>query len=199
MSSTLKRIRFLLWLPNLFSFFHVFLTFHIKLKGLLWLWFFGSIGIPCSSKSLFEGLQEYTKRASYAAGCLDVPCKSRAGFREAIHTVKMADFVVIVVGLDLTQEREDHDRVSLLLPGKQMALVSSVAAASKEPVILVLTGGGPLDVTFANEDPRIASILWIGYPGESGGRALAEVLFGDFNPGRLLENMSFLLRSLCLA
>ncbi|KAI5325062.1 PREDICTED: probable beta-D-xylosidase [Prunus dulcis] len=143
----------------------------------------GYTGIPCSSKGLFEGLQEYTKRALYAAGCLDVPCKSRAGFREAIHTVKMADFVVIVVGLDLTQEREDHDRVSLLLPGKQMALVSSVAAASKEPVILVLTGGGPLDVTFAKEDPRIASILWIGYPGESGGRALAEVLFGDFNPG----------------
>ncbi|CAL2267324.1 unnamed protein product [Prunus armeniaca] len=159
----------------------------------------GYTGIPCSSKGLFEGLQEYTKRASYAAGCLDVPCKSRAGFREAIHTVKMADFVVIVAGLDLTQEREDHDRVSLLLPGKQMALVSSVAAASKEPVILVLTGGGPLDVTFAKEDPRIASILWIGYPGESGGRALAEVLFGDFNPGRLLENMSFLLWSLCFA
>ncbi|PQQ01248.1 hypothetical protein Pyn_09820 [Prunus yedoensis var. nudiflora] len=155
-------------------------------KGLLWLWFFGCRGIPCSSKSLFEGLQEYTKRASYAAGCLDVPCKSRAGFQEAIHTVKRADFVVIVVGLDLTQERGDHDRVSLLLPGKQMALVSSVAAASKEPVILVLTGGGPLDVTFAKEEPRIASILWIGYPGESGGRALAEVLFGDFNPdGRL--------------
>ncbi|PQP99875.1 putative beta-D-xylosidase 6 isoform X1 [Prunus yedoensis var. nudiflora] len=113
----------------------------------------GYTGIPCSSKGLFEGLQENTKRASYAAGCLDVPCKSRAGFREAIHTVKMADFVVIVV------------------------------AASKEPVILVLTGGGPLDVTFAKEDPRIASILWVGYPGDSGGRALAEVLFGDFNPG----------------
>lgn len=97
---------------------------------------------------------------------------------------------MIVVGLDASQEREDHDRVSLLLPGKQMALVSSVAAASNKPVILVLAGGGPLDVSFAEKDPRIASILWIGYPGEAGGRALAEIIFGDFNPSRyLIDNM----------
>lgn len=83
----------------------------------------------------------------------------------------------------MSQETEDLDRVSLLLPGKQMALVSSIAASSKKPVILVLTGGGPLDVSFAENDPRVASILWIGYPGETGGRALAEIVFGDFNPG----------------
>lgn len=64
-----------------------------------------------------------------------------------------------------------------------MDLVSSIAAASKNPIILVLTGGGPLDVSFAQNDPRIASILWIGYPGEAGGKALAEVIFGDINPG----------------
>lgn len=87
----------------------------------------------------------------------------------------------------MTQETEDLDRVSLLLPGKQMALLSTIAAASKEPVILVLTGGGPLDVSFAEKDPRIASILWIGYPGEAGGRALAEIIFGDYNPGRYLR------------
>ncbi|KAB2597573.1 beta-D-xylosidase 6 [Pyrus ussuriensis x Pyrus communis] len=140
-------------------------------------------GIPCNPKSPFEGLREYSTRTSYVAGCQDVPCMSDAGFKKAIYAAKKADFVVIVVGIDASQEREDHDRVSLLLPGKQMALVSSVAAASKGPVILVLAGGGPLDVTFAKEDMRIPSILWIGYPGEAGGRALAEVIFGDFNPG----------------
>lgn len=67
-----------------------------------------------------------------------------------------------------------------------MALVSSVAAASKNPVILVLAGGGPLDVSFAEKDPRIASILWIGYPGETGGRALSEIIFGDVNPSMYL-------------
>lgn len=68
-----------------------------------------------------------------------------------------------------------------------MALVSCVAAVSKKPVILVLTGGGPLDVSFTEKDPKIASILWIGYPGEAGGRALAEIIFGDVNPGRHLN------------
>lgn len=89
----------------------------------------------------------------------------------------------MVAGLDLTQETEDRDRVSLLLPGQQMSLVTSVARTSKRPVILVLTGGGPLDVSFAEADSQISSILWIGYPGEAGARALAEIIFGDFNPG----------------
>ena len=126
--------------------------------------FINCVGIPCNPKSLSEGFQAYIKKTSYAKGCFNVSCDFDNGFDEAILTAKEADFVIIVAGLDLSQETEDHDRVSLLLPGKQKALVSSVAAASKKPVILVLTGGGPLDVSFAEEDPRIASILWIGYP-----------------------------------
>nr|KYP66384.1 putative beta-D-xylosidase 6 [Cajanus cajan] len=146
----------------------------------------GYSGIPCTSTSLYDGLGEFAERISYAFGCHDVPCDSDDGFAEAINTAKQADFVVIVAGLDTTQETEDHDRVSLLLPGKQMDLVSSVADASKNPVILVLTGGGPLDVSFAERNEQIASILWVGYPGEAGGKALAEIIFGEFNPaGRL--------------
>lgn len=145
--------------------------------------FINCVGIPCNPKSLSEGFEAYIKKTSYAKGCFNTSCDFDNGFDEAILTAKEADFVIIVAGLDLSQETEDHDRVSLLLPGKQKALVSSVAAASKKPVILVLTGGGPLDVSFAEEDPCIASILWIGYPGEAGGKALAEVIFGDYNPG----------------
>jgi hypothetical protein len=48
---------------------------------------------------------------------------------------------------------------------------------------LVLLGGGPVDVSFAKQDPRIASILWLGYPGEVGGQVLPEILFGEYNPG----------------
>ncbi|KAI6694996.1 hypothetical protein NL676_022706 [Syzygium grande] len=140
-------------------------------------------GIPCRPKSLLEELQKYVQMAFHAAGCQNIPCNASDKFPEAILAAKKADYVIVVAGLDLTQEREDLDRVSLLLPGKQMDLVSSIAAASKNPIILVLTGGGPLDVSFAQNDPRIASILWIGYPGEAGGKALAEVIFGDINPG----------------
>ena len=142
-----------------------------------------NVGIPCSPRSLYDGLKENSKTITYAFGCRDVKCDSDDGFAVAIDIAKQADFVVIVAGLDTTLETEDLDRVSLLLPGKQMDLVSRVAAASKRPVILVLTGGGPLDVSFAESNQLITSILWVGYPGEAGGKALAEIIFGEFNPG----------------
>ncbi|KAI9111873.1 hypothetical protein K1719_017563 [Acacia pycnantha] len=112
------------------------------------------------------------------------PCRSKTLHEELKQLKKL--IVVIFAGIDTTQEAEDLDRVSLLLPGKQASLVSSVATASKCPVILVLTGGGPLDVSFAEANPQVASILWVGYPGEAGGKALAEIIFGEANPaGRL--------------
>lgn len=124
-------------------------------------------------------------RTAYAPGCIDVPCQTTYCFEEAINTAKEADVVIVVAGLNQTEETEDHDRVSLLLPGKQMDLVSVIANVSKNPIVLVLMGGGPVDISFAKDDPLVASILWIGYPGEVGGQALAEALFGDFNPGQL--------------
>ncbi|KNA13626.1 hypothetical protein SOVF_114930 [Spinacia oleracea] len=143
----------------------------------------GYSGIPCNAKSYVEGLQTYIKKITYVSGCLDVACESNSTFNEALLVAEMSDYVILIVGLDLTQETEDKDRITLLLPGKQMDLVSLVASVSRKPIILVLTGGGPLDVSFAEADSRIASILWIGYPGEAGGEALAEVIFGDYNPG----------------
>ncbi|KAK6151085.1 hypothetical protein DH2020_016017 [Rehmannia glutinosa] len=143
----------------------------------------GYTGVPCNPTSILEGLKEYVNNIYHAAGCQDVPCNSSADFAEAVSVAKQAEYVVIVVGLDLSQETEDHDRYSLLLPGHQKELVIAVATVSRKPLILVLTGGGPIDVSFAVGDPRIGSILWIGYPGESGGTALSEIIFGHYNPG----------------
>lgn len=142
------------------------------------------IGVPCDPKSILERLKEYVNNIYYAAGCQDVACNSTAYFSKAVSAAKKVEYVIVVAGLDLSQETEDRDRYSLLLPGHQMELVTSVAAVSKNPVILVLTGGGPLDVSFAVRDPRVGSILWIGYPGETGGTALSEIIFGHYNPGK---------------
>ncbi|KAK4393917.1 putative beta-D-xylosidase 6 [Sesamum angolense] len=139
--------------------------------------------VPCNPRSIVEGLQEYVNNIYHAAGCPDIPCNSTNDFAEALSVAKQAEYVIIVAGLDLSQETEDHDRYSLLLPGHQMALVTAVAAVSRKPLILVLTGGGPIDVSFAVGDPRIGSIIWIGYPGEMGGKALSEIIFGHYNPG----------------
>ena len=131
------------------------------------------LGIPCSPTSIVEGLKKYVKKATFSSGCVDVACTSNAGFMKAVSISNKADFVIIVAGLDLTQETEYRDRFSLLLPGYQKDLITSMAATSRKPVVLVLTGGGPIDVSFAQGDPRIASIIWVGYPGEAGGKALA--------------------------
>lgn len=143
----------------------------------------GYIGVPCNPASIIDGFKKYIKKTTHSFGCLDVSCTSNVGFPEAISVSKEADFVIVVAGIDLTQETEDHDRFSLLLPGYQMALITTIAATSKKPIVLVLTGGGPLDVSFAQGDPRIAGIIWVGYPGEAGGKALAQIVFGDHNPG----------------
>jgi hypothetical protein len=50
--------------------------------------------------------------------------------------------------------------------------------------------GGPIDVSFAKNDPRIGALLWAGYPGQAGGAAIADVLFGTTNPGIYLFDIS---------
>ncbi|XP_020584048.1 probable beta-D-xylosidase 6 [Phalaenopsis equestris] len=143
----------------------------------------GYSGVPCDPKTLLDGLREFVPDTAFAAGCANTSCVIADGLKEAVQVAQAAEVVVVIVGLNLTEETEDHDRVSLLLPGKQEELVRAVTSASKKPVILVLMGGGPLDVSFAKDDSMIGAIIWIGYPGEVGGQVLAEALFGDFNPG----------------
>lgn len=142
------------------------------------------LGFSCNPKSILEELRNYVKETSYAIGCADVACNSTTHLPKALSIARSSEYVIIVAGLDLSQETEDLDRYSLLLPGYQKDVINSVAAVTRKPLILVLTGGGPIDVLFAEKDPRIASILWIGYPGETGGKALSEILFGDYNPGQ---------------
>ncbi|KAG8503898.1 hypothetical protein CXB51_001855 [Gossypium anomalum] len=139
-------------------------------------------GPPCESTTPLQALQSYVKDTVYHPGCDTVSCSSIA-IDEAVDIAKRAHFVVLIMGLDQTQEREALDRVDLLLPGRQQELITSVAKYAKKPVALVLLSGGPIDVSFAKDDPRIGAILWAGYPGQGGGIALAEIIFGDHNPG----------------
>lgn len=110
-------------------------------------------------------------------------CKGNHLIGAAEGAARRADATVLVMGLDQSIEAEQRDRVDVLLPGHQQELISRVAKASRGPVVLVLMSGGPLDITFAKNDPRISAIIWAGYPGQSGGTAIADVLFGTTNPG----------------
>ncbi|MCE5165934.1 hypothetical protein HAX54_013251 [Datura stramonium] len=139
-------------------------------------------GYPCKNVTLLQGLQGYVENTMYHPGCNFVNCTS-AAIDEVVDMAKKVDYVVLVMGLDQTIEKEKLDRKELGLPGLQESLVTAIAQAASKPVILVLMCGGPVDVSFARDNQNIGGILWVGYPGEGGAAALAEILFGEHNPG----------------
>lgn len=141
-------------------------------------------GTPCKYTTPLQGLTASVTTV-YSPGCPNVACAT-AQLDDAKKIAASADATILVVGADQSIETESHDRVDLHLPGQQPLLVTEVAKASKGPVILVIMSGGGMDVSFAKDDDKITSILWVGYPGEAGGAAIADVIFGFFNPcGRL--------------
>jgi beta-glucosidase-like glycosyl hydrolase len=148
-------------------------------------------GPPCVSMSPLQVLQGYVKDTKFVAGCDTAACPA-ASIPEAVEAAGSADYVMMFMGLDQTQEREEVDRLDLTLPGMQQSLIESVAKAAKKPVILVLLCGGPVDVSFAKTNPKIGAMVWAGYPGEAGGTAIAKVLFGEHNPGKSFFNFLLL-------
>lgn len=147
-------------------------------------------GPPCKIVTPLMGLQSYVKDTRYLAGCQDVACNS-SSIDEAVQLARSVDYVVLFMGLDQSQETEAHDRIDLVLPGTQVDLITSIAKVAKKPVILVLLCGGPVDVDFVKYDPKIGAVLWAGYPGQAGGTAIAQILFGEHNPGNF--NFSFII------
>lgn len=140
-------------------------------------------GVPCGYITPLQGITRYV-RTVHRAGCSDVKCSGPGQpIDAAVGVARQADAAIVIVGLDQSIEAEARDRDSLLLPGRQQELVQKVAAASRGPVVVVLISGGSVDVSFARDDPRIAAIIWAGYPGQAGGQAIADVLFGAYNPG----------------
>ncbi|XP_021751056.1 beta-xylosidase/alpha-L-arabinofuranosidase 2-like [Chenopodium quinoa] len=141
-------------------------------------------GTPCKYITPLQGLAAYTS-TTFQAGCSNVACAT-AQVDEAKQIAATADATILIVGADQSIEAESRDRVDIILPGQQPLLISEVAKVSKGPVILVIMSGGGMDVTFAKNDDKIKSILWVGYPGEAGGAAIADIIFGAYNPcGRL--------------
>ncbi|XP_047168053.1 beta-D-xylosidase 1-like [Vigna umbellata] len=139
-------------------------------------------GVACGYTSPLQGIARYVK-TSHQVGCRNVACRGNELFGAAETVAKQVDATVLVMGLDQSIEAETRDRLGLLLPGLQQELVARVARAARGPVILVIMSGGPVDVTFAVNDPKISAILWVGYPGQAGGTAIADVIFGQTNPG----------------
>jgi beta-glucosidase len=124
--------------------------------------------------SMFDGLLGGKPPAAWTAE------QEKAEFAKAVEVAKRADKVVLVLGELAFMSGELASQASLDLPGRQQELMEAVAAMGK-PAILVLVNGRPLNITWAAE--HIPAILVAWHPGMEGGNAIADLLFGDANPG----------------
>lgn len=108
---------------------------------------------------------------------IGVPADEDAALDEAVDVATACEAVVVAVGIE---EGEFRDRASLALPGRQDELITRIAALGK-PAVVVLVGGSA--ITMARWLDRVPAVLDVWYPGEEGGRAAADILFGDASPG----------------
>ncbi|HTW13723.1 MAG TPA: beta-glucosidase BglX [Nocardioides sp.] len=132
-----------------------------------------------------------TGTTTYAQGCAlsnEEPadydpaedCPSDAGFAEAVAAANAADQVVLAVGETREMSGEAATRSTLDLPGRQEELIDAIAATGK-PVVVVLLNGRPL--TLGDVVDSAPAVLEAWFPGVEGGNAVADVVFGEVNPG----------------
>jgi beta-glucosidase len=106
--------------------------------------------------------------------------KEKDEIDNAVQTAKNSDVAVVVLGDSPNTVGETASRTSLDLPGRQLDLVQAVYATGK-PVIVVLLNGRPMSINWVNK--YVPGIIEAWFPGAQGGTAIADVLFGDYNPG----------------
>lgn len=141
--------------------------------------------------SVLEGLKKYTNNITYAKGAdvtigktdfineVKINETDKSGFDGAIKLAKTADVVIMVLGEHGFQTGEGRSRTKLDLPGVQQQLLEAIYKVNKH-IILVLMNGRPLAITWA--DKNIPAIVEAWQLGSQTGNAIAQVLFGDYNP-----------------
>jgi beta-glucosidase len=138
-------------------------------------------GKEADAVTLLQGIKSKVPQTSinYAKGC-DVGCDKADGFEEALRVARESDVVIIAVGESADMSGEAASRSSLDLPGRQLDLVKAVQATGK-PTIVVLMNGRPLTITWLAGNTSAILETW--FAGSQAGNAIADVLFGDVNPG----------------
>lgn len=136
-------------------------------------------GIAVSVK---EGFEAKGSSFKYAKGC-EIVDGDTSNFKKAISVAKSSDVVVMVMGELENMSGEAASRTDIKLPGLQQELIAAIKKTGK-PIVLVLLNGRPLDLSWENE--TVDAIVEAWFPGTSGGYAIADVIFGDYNPSAKL-------------
>ena len=131
--------------------------------------------------SQWDGLQNKVGKNTqllYAKGC-DIEGDNKEGFAEAIAVANQADVVILSIGERRDQSGEAKSRSNLRLPGVQEELVKAIQATGK-PVVVLINAGRPLIFNWTAD--QVPAILYTWWLGSEAGNAIADVLFGDYNP-----------------
>jgi beta-glucosidase len=144
-----------------------------------------SLRIVSAWKGIKNKLGDNT-RLLYAKGC-NINDTSRTGFQEAVETAQKADMVIMNVGEAADMSGEAKSRSNIHLPGVQEDLIKAIYATGK-PVVVMIDAGRPLIVNWTAD--HIPGILYTWWLGTEAGNAMADVLFGDYDPSAKLP-MSF--------
>jgi len=130
--------------------------------------------------SLMEGMKNHASDTKflYAEGC-KVTGTSHDGFKEAIEAAKKADVVVMALGEAPDMTGEAKSRSNIHIPGEQEELIKAIKATGK-PVVVLLMAGRPMVFNWTADN--VPSIVYAWWLGTQGGNAMADVLYGDYNP-----------------
>ncbi len=131
-------------------------------------------------KSVLDELKAFNGESNvvYAEGC-KTSGEDRSGFPAAIAAAQRVDKIVMVIGESCDWSGEATSRTNINIPGVQTELLEKLKQSNK-PIVMVLMNGRPLDLS--KETTLASSILEVWYPGTMGGKAITQVLYGEYNP-----------------
>lgn len=146
---------------------------------------------PFYTVSPKQGIENYIDptKLFYFQGCDISSTSFSSDFSQALQKAQEVDLVIFFGGLDPSQEGEGLDRAngSILLPGKQNDAIKYLSVANKNIIVVLISGGICTASPFIND---IKGLIYGFYPGQEGGNAIAQILFGDYNPsGKLPVTM----------
>ncbi|MBV6644647.1 MAG: glycoside hydrolase family 3 C-terminal domain-containing protein [Cyclobacteriaceae bacterium] len=137
-------------------------------------------GKPGDVVTLLQGLKNKLPQATiYSTTGADFEGTDRSGFQEAIALARRSEVIILAVGESQRHSGEASSRAFIDIPGVQMELIKELHKLEK-PIVVVLFNGRPLTINWLDEN--MPSILEAWLPGTEGGNAIADVLFGDYNP-----------------
>ncbi|KAJ5552020.1 hypothetical protein N7535_000033 [Penicillium sp. DV-2018c] len=134
--------------------------------------------------SPLDAFKDSDFEVNYAFGT-NISSQSTTGFEAALKAAKKSDVIIFAGGIDNTIEEEAMDREDIAWPGNQLQLIEKLSKLGK-PLVVLQMGGGQVDSSSLKENKKVNSLVWGGYPGQSGGQAILDILTGKRAPaGRL--------------